>query len=54
MEEKGIGNGRKSGGWKILGIWVTLTFVGLIVAWYFLITIASENAMEPVPLEQGK
>ena len=46
-------NGRK-GGWRTLGIWVTLAFVVVIVAWYFLIKVASENAMEPVPLKQSK
>ncbi|WP_309024108.1 hypothetical protein [Pelagicoccus sp. SDUM812002] len=44
----------KKGGWRTLGIWVTLAFVVVIVAWYFLITVASENAMEPIPLEQSK
>lgn len=44
----------RRGGWKTLGIWVTLTFVGLIAAWYFLITTAMENAPEPVPLNQSK
>lgn len=47
-------NAGKKGGWKTLGIWVTLTFIGLIVAWYFLIKIASENAPEPVPLRQSQ
>ncbi|MBK1879285.1 hypothetical protein [Pelagicoccus mobilis] len=47
-------NTGKKGGWRTLGIWVTLTFVGLASAWYFLIKIASENAPEPVPLEQSK
>ncbi len=45
---------KKRGGWRTLGIWVTLAFVVVIVAWYFLITVASENAMEPIPLEQSK
>lgn len=45
---------KSKGGWRTLGIWVTLTFVGLIIAWYFLITVASENAPEPVPLEHKK
>lgn len=45
---------KAKGGWRTLGIWVTLTFVGLIVAWYFLITVASKNAPEPVPLEHKK
>lgn len=44
----------RRGGWRTLGIWVTLTFVGVIVAWYFLIKVASENAMEPVPLIHSK
>ncbi|EDY84058.1 hypothetical protein VDG1235_3685 [Verrucomicrobiia bacterium DG1235] len=42
------------GGWRTLGVWVTLTFVGLIIAWYFLIKVASENAPEPIPLNQTK
>lgn len=41
----------KKGGWRTLGIWVTLTFVGLALAWYFLIKIASDNAPESIPLE---
>lgn len=45
---------RNRGGWRTLGIWVTLAFVVVIVAWYFLIKVASENAMEPIPLEQSK
>lgn len=45
---------KKKGGWRTLGIWVTLAFVVVIVAWYFLIKVASENAMEPVPLKQVK
>lgn len=47
-------NTRQKGGWRTLGIWVTLAFVVVIVAWYFLITVASDNAMEPVPLIHSK
>lgn len=47
-------NRTRKGGWRTLGIWVTLAFVAVIVAWYFLITVASENAMEPIPLKQSK
>ncbi len=45
---------KKRGGWRTLGIWVTLAFVVVMVAWYFLITVASEHAMEPVPLIHQK
>lgn len=47
-------NTGKKGGWRILGIWVTLTFIGLIAAWYFLISTALKNAPDPVPLQQTK
>jgi hypothetical protein len=47
-------NRKKRGGWRALGIWVTLAFVAVIVAWYFLITVASDHAMEPIPLEHSK
>lgn len=46
--------GKQKGGWRTLGVWVTLAFVVVIVAWFFLIRVASENAMEPVPLKQTK
>lgn len=45
---------KASGGWRVLGIWVTLAFIGLVAAWFFLIKIASENAPEPVPIENSK
>ncbi len=51
---EGEAEGKKRGGWRTLGIWVTLAFVVVIVAWYFLITVAADNAMEPVPLIHQK
>lgn len=48
MSAQGTG---KIGGWKVLGIWVTLAFLVLIGAWVTLIRVASDNAPEPVPLE---
>ncbi|MCH6257261.1 hypothetical protein MLD52_11940 [Puniceicoccaceae bacterium K14] len=41
---------KKNGGWRILWVWVVLAFIGLTVAWYCLISIASKNAPEKVPL----
>lgn len=43
-------NDKKSKGWKILWVWVILAFLGLGAAWYFLISIASKNAPENIPL----
>lgn len=46
-------NGKKGAkGWKTLWVWVVLAFVILIGAWAFLISIASKNAPEPVPLNE--
>lgn len=36
-----------------LWIWVIVAFALLIGAWTFLITIASRNAPDPVPLENA-
>lgn len=47
----GNGADKKKGGWRTLGIWVTLAFLVLFVAWFFLIKVASENAPEQIPLE---
>lgn len=45
---------KSSGGWRTLGIWVTIAFLVLIAAWFFLIKVASENAPEPIPIENEK
>lgn len=44
----------KGNGWKVLWVWVILAFIGLIAAWYFLISVASDNAPEKVPLVELK
>lgn len=36
---------------RILWLWVTLAFVGLIAAWTVLILISVKNRPEAVPLE---
>lgn len=41
-------------GWSTLWVWVLLAFVILIAAWTTLVTIASKNAPEPVPLNAPK
>lgn len=45
---------RKATGWKTLWIWVTLAFAALIAAWVALISVATKNAPEPVPVESSK
>jgi len=51
---KAVQEVKSKGGWRTLGIWVMLTFLGLMAAWYALITIASQNVPEPVPLNLSK
>ena len=45
---------RKSKGWSTLWIWVVLAFLLLVGAWTALISIASKNAPDSVPLNQSK
>jgi hypothetical protein len=42
---------RKANGWNTLWPWVILAFVVVISAWVWLISTASKNAPEPIPLE---
>lgn len=40
-------------GWNTLWPWVIVAFLVVIAAWIFLIKKASENALEPIPIERS-
>ncbi len=42
---------RKPTGWNTLWPWVIAVFAAVIAAWVWLIQIAADNALEPIPIE---